>query len=166
VRLSVDQIVAQVQAQHIVITGGEPILFNLDPLIDGLQQRFPLCTIQIETSGVCDFKGELRPGWITWSPKENLNWDAPEDFRMQVNEIKWVVDEGLTMERLWEAWARNVLLATSIGRDPAEFVLMPEGSPPTQESCQRAMDMLARVPHQAAEYWRFGGRMQYWIGVR
>ncbi len=56
-------------ARHVVITGGEPCLYDLNPLCDALHQQG--YTTQIETSGTFAVQA---PGqtWVTVSPKINM----------------------------------------------------------------------------------------------
>ena len=61
--------IAQTAAKHcktIVLTGGEPLMWNLVPLTTRLKELG--CTIHIETSGAYDMSGILD--WITLSPKK------------------------------------------------------------------------------------------------
>lgn len=79
--MSVDSIVDAViayQSRHVVITGGEPGLHRLAPLIDALHRydRF----VQIETNGTITLPENAD--WITCSPK-----DEPVNLH-RVDEIK------------------------------------------------------------------------------
>ncbi|WP_434980209.1 7-carboxy-7-deazaguanine synthase QueE [Daejeonia sp. YH14] len=61
--------VAKTAAQHcktIVLTGGEPLMWNLEVLTSRLKELG--CTIHIETSGAYPVSGHLD--WITLSPKK------------------------------------------------------------------------------------------------
>ncbi|MDW8235655.1 MAG: 7-carboxy-7-deazaguanine synthase QueE [Bacteroidia bacterium] len=58
--------VGSVPARHVVLTGGEPTLHSLSPLIETLQQAGYF--VQIETSGAYP-PPERLPDWITFSPK-------------------------------------------------------------------------------------------------
>lgn len=61
--------IAETAAAHcktIVLTGGEPLMWNLDILTAELKQRG--CRIHIETSGAYPLSGQLD--WITLSPKK------------------------------------------------------------------------------------------------
>ena len=55
-------------AQSIVITGGEPLLYPLAPLTEGLKAEG--LKIFLETSGSHPFSGEFD--WVCLSPKRNL----------------------------------------------------------------------------------------------
>ena len=61
--------IAEIAASHcktIVLTGGEPLMWNLNPLTEKLKNLG--CTINIETSGAYKMSGILD--WITLSPKK------------------------------------------------------------------------------------------------
>jgi len=55
-------------AAFVVITGGEPLHHNLDPLTEAIRNTCRL-PIHIETSGVDEMSG--TPDWITLSPKRH-----------------------------------------------------------------------------------------------
>ncbi|EEG85757.1 hypothetical protein PROPEN_02565 [Proteus penneri ATCC 35198] len=56
-------------AKHVVITGGEPCLYDLRPLTEGLEQAGFAC--QIETSGTHDILCSEKT-WVTLSPKVGM----------------------------------------------------------------------------------------------
>lgn len=157
-------IATAIKTVHVIITGGEPIIWNLDPLIEAIERNGARHTIQIETSGLNNFKGKRVPNFVTWSPKENLKWNAPEDFKFWVNEVKWVVDDALKPDTVLQT--HEWFLRPGNCREMPRFVLMPEGSPPSPESIARATDMLKMAPPSYEWNWLFGGRLQYWLGVR
>lgn len=163
-KMSPAEIVSQAETWHIVITGGEPILYNLDSLIAELLRRPVGAMIQLETSGLNDLKGNIIPDWITWSPKENLGWNAPERFKRLVSEVKWVVDEALELATVLNTW--QWYLKTTVGADLPYFVFMPEGCPPRPEMIDKATGMLRHAPTNARALWRFGDRLQYRLGIR
>lgn len=69
----------------IVLTGGEPLMWNLDLLTSKLKSLG--CTIHIETSGAYPMSGQLD--WITLSPKKT---GLPlEDIYKLANELKVIV---------------------------------------------------------------------------
>ncbi|QCI22267.1 7-carboxy-7-deazaguanine synthase QueE [Buchnera aphidicola] len=74
------------KARHIVITGGEPCIYNLSFLTYGLEKNGFTC--QIETSGTklisCSFNT-----WVTVSPKKHKNTLYSSILR--ANEIKYPV---------------------------------------------------------------------------
>ena len=79
---------AQTAAKHcktIIITGGEPLMWNLEFLTQKLKEFG--CTIHIETSGSHPLSGHLD--WITLSPKK-VKQPLPEVYK-KANELKMVI---------------------------------------------------------------------------
>lgn len=159
---TVTEILAKVTTKHVIITGGEPTIWNLDPLIEAL--RFMDCVIQLETSGLNHLKGTLTPDWITWSPKERLSYQAPMAIKNIANEVKFVIDEMIRPSDIQKIvdyyYYENVGLLKA-------FVLMPEGCPPGVDSISKTMDLVTG----SEVNWhgfpvRFGDRLQYRLGVR
>ncbi len=80
--------VAQTAAAHsktIVLTGGEPLMWNLDILTGKLKELG--CTIHIETSGAYPMSGQLD--WITLSPKKT-GLPQPEIYA-RASELKVII---------------------------------------------------------------------------
>lgn len=75
----IDKIVSS-GADSVVVTGGEPLMWNLDYLTSELK-RYKICTF-IETSGAYNLSGKWD--WICLSPKRNMP---------PVNEICKIADE-------------------------------------------------------------------------
>ncbi|MEI6455525.1 MAG: 7-carboxy-7-deazaguanine synthase QueE [bacterium] len=105
---------ASFPAKAIVVTGGEPLTYNLDYLCEGLKEnkisRF------LETSGSCALSGEWE--WICFSPKK----EAPP-----VREMYQVADElkVIIFNRDDFAWAEE----NRAKMDPSvQFYLQPEWS--------------------------------------
>ncbi|MFY0643611.1 MAG: radical SAM protein [Bacteroidia bacterium] len=86
--LSVEQIVADVKntkAQIVVVTGGEPAMYNLNALCDALHANH--YAVHIETSGCYTLQGEFD--WITFSPKK---FKAPiQEVMEKAHELKIIV---------------------------------------------------------------------------
>lgn len=152
-RMQVDEILAQVDPKVaiVVITGGEPTLYNLDDLLDALRGKY---YVQLETSGQNNLKGVLLPNLITWSPKPALDWSAPDFYYENAGEIKFVVEPQLTDDKI-----RQILY-----RAKTPFVsFMPEGLKP--ENIERALALAreyARLPWRAI----YSDRLQFRLGVR
>jgi len=116
-QLSVEEIVQAAQAHPAriaVITGGEPSLYDLNPLTIALQAAG--FRTHIETSGSSLLTGKLE--WVTLSPKkfkpaleENMHW---------VNELKIVVYNKSDFD-----WAEQH--AALVGKD-CKLYLQPEWS--------------------------------------
>lgn len=93
VKLAPDSIYARVMETPpdiVVITGGEPTIHNLSPLVEYLTDHLPRPTeIHLETSGAFEFGPRLFD-WITVSPKK---WKMPLVSSLQAaNEIKIILD--------------------------------------------------------------------------
>lgn len=80
--------VAEIAAKHcktIVLTGGEPLMWNLTPLTKRLKELG--CTIHIETSGAYEMSGYID--WVCLSPKKT---GLPKDSIYQkANELKCII---------------------------------------------------------------------------
>ena len=95
--MSVDEIVSQVHTTMVVITGGEPTIQEFLPdLICALHKQHHRVHIETNGTGSCVFLGEMRPDWVTVSPKEYSGFviDTRPD------EIKFVVNETLSFDEI------------------------------------------------------------------
>lgn len=84
---------------HVVITGGEPCIHDLQPLVDTFREKG--YSVQIETS--CTFPVPIG-AWITASPKVDMPGGykvIPEVVR-EAHEIKYPVGKAAHVERLRE----------------------------------------------------------------
>ena len=75
-------------AAFVVITGGEPLHHNLQPLTDALDHNCGL-PLHLETSGVDQLSG--RFDWVTLSPKRHR--PPQRDMLMRCDELKVVVQD-------------------------------------------------------------------------
>lgn len=75
------------QARHIVITGGEPCMYDLVPLCEALHQHG--YSTQIETSGTFEILVPAQ-SWVTVSPKINMagGYDVLASALARADEIK------------------------------------------------------------------------------
>lgn len=94
------------RAERLIITGGEPCMHNLEPLI--LAVRKKKIKVHLETSGVCELlfsseneeekknKKEKKLDWLTLSPK----FFAPpkNEFWKIADEVKFVISEKPQLE--------------------------------------------------------------------
>jgi organic radical activating enzyme len=78
---------ASYPAKAIVVTGGEPLLYNLDYLCQGLH-RLGIATF-LETSGSSGLSGKWD--WICLSPKKDMP-PLPEIFA-KANELKVIIED-------------------------------------------------------------------------
>lgn len=88
-RIAPEELVAAAKAEHaefVVVTGGEPAIHDLNPLVDALHAAG--LKAHIETSGAFPVKGKFD--WITLSPKR---WKLPLEANLaKADEFKIIVD--------------------------------------------------------------------------
>ncbi|NHB62442.1 MULTISPECIES: 7-carboxy-7-deazaguanine synthase QueE [Photorhabdus] len=91
-------------ARHVVITGGEPCLYDLIPLTEELESLGYQC--QIETSGTYHVKCSAAT-WVTVSPKVNMRggYRILQQALQRANEIKYPVARERDIEALDELLA-------------------------------------------------------------
>ena len=122
----VDEIVDRARNQPagaVVLTGGEPSLYNLGPLCKGLKETD--ISIVLETSGAYALTGEFD--WICLSPKRNS--PPVESVLQAADELKVIVENENDFQ--WaEAYAEKV-------RKNCQLFLQPEWS--------RHMEMMPRI---------------------
>lgn len=101
-------------ADSVVVTGGEPLMWNLDLLCKGLK-RNNICTF-IETSGAYPLSGKWD--WICLSPKRNM---PPEKSICRLaDELKVIIEEKNDLE-----WAETYRRMVS---NKCRLFLQPEWS--------------------------------------
>ncbi|MCS7297278.1 MAG: 7-carboxy-7-deazaguanine synthase QueE [Bacteroidia bacterium] len=96
--------ICRTPARHVVLTGGEPTMHDLEPLIQTLQGAGYF--IQIETSGAYA-PPSSRPNWITFSPKRFKSphpaWYAIADELKVVihapSDFQWAETQRLQCQR-------------------------------------------------------------------
>ncbi|BEE09591.1 7-carboxy-7-deazaguanine synthase [Aeromonas dhakensis] len=127
-KMSTEQILASFQqlgyqARHVVITGGEPCLYDLQDLSTVLIAAG--YQVQIETSGTSEIQTHERT-WVTVSPKINMKGGLPVlvSALERANEIKHPVATERHVEEL------DALLATARLRDDVVIALQPISQKP------------------------------------
>ncbi len=84
--------VAKTAAECVVVTGGEPAIHDLSPLVDALHAIGQ--KVHLETSGAFKIKGDFD--WITLSPKR---WKLPLAENVErADEFKIIVDKDGAIE--------------------------------------------------------------------
>lgn len=103
---------------HIVITGGEPMIYDLNPLITELQERF----VQIETSGSVLIKRNTG-AFITLSPKPGVT--LKDNFKL-CDEIKLVVRDMKSIDYLEQVVLPSIECHTIMGWSGSRVFLQPD----------------------------------------
>jgi len=115
--LNIEYILAEAsktQANAVVITGGEPFMYNLEPFTSLLKKNE--YTIFVETSGSENYSGHFD--WICLSPKRN---QAPlPSFYTIANELKVIIHSADDFE-----WAETCALKVN---ENCKLFLQPEWS--------------------------------------
>ncbi|MGC9462060.1 7-carboxy-7-deazaguanine synthase QueE [Vibrio genomosp. F10] len=108
--ISAEGIVEQYQhqgytAKHVVITGGEPCIYDLRPLTKAFEQIG--CRCQIETSGTFEVKA-TGSTWVTVSPKVAMKGKLPiiDSALERADEIKHPVGTQKDIDHLDELLSR------------------------------------------------------------
>ncbi len=84
--------VAESKTDFVVITGGEPAMYDLRPLVDQLKSLG--ITIAIETSGCYPLQGDVD--WYCFSPKK---FKAPcDEAYLRANELKVIISHPSDLE--------------------------------------------------------------------
>ncbi|HDI1211548.1 7-carboxy-7-deazaguanine synthase QueE [Aeromonas hydrophila] len=127
-KMSTEQILASFQqlgyqARHVVITGGEPCLYDLQDLSAALIEAG--YQVQIETSGTSEIQTHEQT-WVTVSPKINMKGGLPVLVSAldRANEIKHPVATERHVEEL------DALLATASLRENVVIALQPISQKP------------------------------------
>ena len=99
-------------AKHIVITGGEPCIYNLIPITKALETAGFNC--QIETSGTSEIHA-TESTWITVSPKIKMKAKFPilSTALQRANEIKHPVGTSKDIEQL-DDLLKNIYLKENV----------------------------------------------------
>ena len=124
--------VVECGAENVVITGGEPLAHDLQPLTHALHDAGR--NICIETSGTRPFSGSFD--WVTLSPKRHL--PPLDEAFARADELKVVIESPDDLE-----WAAECARKTSYG---CLLYMQPEWSRRT-EITPLLVDFVKRNPH-------------------
>lgn len=104
-KMTVDEIIGETKdVPHVCITGGEPLMHNLMPLVQKIVSTGKM--VHVETSGTKSIK-QLRYGnssknvWVTVSPKLNYISETLDDC----HEIKVLIDEDFNIKTFIDHFA-------------------------------------------------------------
>ncbi|MCP4214183.1 MAG: 7-carboxy-7-deazaguanine synthase QueE [bacterium] len=84
----------QYPLSRVVITGGEPLEYDLAPLMKELKRNNYF--VFIETNGL--YYQDLPIDWWTVSPKDVSGYTIHEELAKKANEVKLIVNENLTLD--------------------------------------------------------------------
>lgn len=112
---------------HAVITGGEPTLYDLGPLVEELHKLGKY--VAIETNGTNSIPAEWKLDWVTASPKPDRGYD----LCCQADELKYVVDDEFTIDCITK-------------QDMPEGRIYLQVESGRQESAQKGYDLVNRYP--------------------
>lgn len=152
---SVEQLLAVIAdqgwtAKHIVITGGEPALYDLVPLTEQFEQQGFQC--QIETSGTHPIHCSAAT-WVTVSPKINMRggYDVLNSALLRANEVKHPVGRQRDIDAL------DLLLSQVPPSSERIIALQPI-------SCKKAATELC-IATCIARNWRFSMQTHKYLNI-
>jgi organic radical activating enzyme len=135
-------LIEQTPALYVCLTGGEPFLYDLEPVAEAVYRAGKL--LHIETSGTRPIPGtgSLAEAYIVCSPKDGF---LPENRRF-ISEYKFVLgpkELALGSERVWEQ------ILSVVGDDCWQEISLQPVNPVHSidvEACRRLKDILIRCP--------------------
>jgi organic radical activating enzyme len=131
--------------QRVVITGGEPVMYDLNPLVKALQERGLL--VHIETSGVYPLQGDLD--WICLSPKKFK--PALQEYFDSADELKVIVFNKHDLQ-----WAEEQ--AARCNPERTKFYLQPEWG--KRENVHQIIDYIKAHPQ-----WRLSLQTHKYLDI-
>ncbi|MFM7674184.1 MAG: 7-carboxy-7-deazaguanine synthase QueE [Synechococcus sp.] len=145
---------ASAGAGFVVITGGEPLHYDLQDLTAALDQDAGL-PLHLETSGVDPLSG--RFDWITLSPKRHSP-PLVESLR-HCHELKVVIHGPEDLD-FAEAMAHTAVRLRAGSGEPAPALLLQPGWD-SETGKEAAVAFVRQRPH-----WRLSLQAHKWLGVR
>jgi 7-carboxy-7-deazaguanine synthase len=147
-QMTTEEILSKIKLEHVIVTGGEPLLYDLTDLFELLCKKGK--KVHIETNGTQAWK-ETYPSniWITVSPKQQSGYKIHPSLLTRVGEYKYVIDEEFNP---------NILQDFSSCKEQLVF-LSPENVRP--EMVQKAYEIVFKYP-----FCRLMVQMHKIIGVR
>ncbi len=147
--LSVEELINDVitaGANRVIITGGEPLMHDLQELTAGLRTK--AIAVHLETSGVHPLSGEWN--WITFSPKKFKR--PTEEIFLRANEMKVIVFHPSDI-----AWAEDL-----------SHQLSPDCSLLLQPEWERSEEVLPLILNHITTNpkWRLSLQTHKYIGVQ
>jgi organic radical activating enzyme len=99
--LSIAEIIAKITYSFVVLTGGEPTLCNLPPLIQAIRDNRS-SYISIETNGTNPVPQGID--WVVCSPKPGAEYA----IKCNPNELKYVVDSTFSVSYVSEIYREKI----------------------------------------------------------
>lgn len=146
--LSLATLVNQVKksgSKIVVLTGGEPAMYNLEPMSQALKKN--KCKVHIETSGAYSLSGDLD--WICLSPKR-FKPPLPESL-MRADELKMIVVNKHDLE--WGVDLMKTTKSTCVGLLQPEWDRMDKVLP-------FVLSFLKKYPH-----WRLSLQTHKYLNI-
>lgn len=142
------------QAKHIVITGGEPAMYDLKPLCETLESEGYSC--QLETSGTFQLSVSAAC-WVTVSPKVNMKggYKILASAMGRANEIKYPVATEQHIDDLKALLALHHLDKSSINKTPIYL------QPISQKERATALAIKTCI----ANNWRLSVQVHKYLGI-
>lgn len=153
-KLDPKEIVAQCNRDIVVITGGEPCLYDLDELIILLHQEEKI--VCLETNGT-----KPTPAFVDWvvcSPKPQADYNIHP--KCKFDELKYVVDENFDINVIPQRVRTAHIEGTKDGSVPPTIWLQPQGYD-MDNSAQRAFELVMEYG-----FLRMGIQMHKLINVK
>ena len=150
-KMNVEQIINKVNCKNVVITGGEPLLQNLTPLLLALKKAKKW--VAIETNGtfnISEYRSLLD--YVAFSPKANTK--IHPSFIENADEIR-IVNDGLTVGEAmkYEGWRiKNRYIS----------VLEVNGNFNLAET----IELLGKINENGGHVWRLGQQYHKLINIR
>ncbi|MEM9718251.1 MAG: 7-carboxy-7-deazaguanine synthase QueE [Bacteroidota bacterium] len=144
--LDLIEIVIAHKAQHVVITGGEPTIYDLRPLVQSLHSLG--IKVHLETAGVHPLLGDLD--WVCFSPKK---FKAPlDEYYTNAHELKVVIYNRHDLQ-----WAES---HASRCADHVKLFLQPEWDR-REKMLPMIIAYIQNHPH-----WRLSQQTHKYMGIR
>ncbi|MCK4933004.1 MAG: 7-carboxy-7-deazaguanine synthase QueE [Candidatus Aminicenantes bacterium] len=148
---TVGQIRKRFPADWVCLTGGEPLLQEVKPLVNKLKKE--CYKIHIETNGT--IYRPIRVDWMTLSPKPGT-YEFVSEFTTKANEVKLVVSKELTLE----------VIQNLRGKIPAKTPILLQPQSNRKWSMDLGMKLLKRAMNTGLKNIRISVQLHKCIGVR
>ncbi len=145
------EIVSQVHAPDVVLTGGEPMLQKLEPLLDLLEGHF----VTVETNGTM-FRPDPRVGLWSVSPKLGTSQQKPNKrvLREYVSQVPDKLQLKFVVGGREDLDAVKALLEELPGSERVPIVLQPVGIPgETRDAYSQKLARLFEDEIQPDAFW-------------